>query len=341
MKQDHIRMPAEWEMQSAIQLTWPHIDTDWAPYLDEITETFVQLSEAIAAREHLLVVTPHPSATAQLLEERLTRAAWCNTSIHYAPTNDTWARDHGFITVKDGANIQLLDFKFNAWGEKFAWQKDNAINARLFFSGALSGTYVNHNEFVLEGGSVESDGEGTVMTTSSCLLSPHRNEPMGQADIDARLRHWLGAERILWVDHGRLMGDDTDGHIDTIARFAPHHIIIYVSCNNTADPQYDDFRRLEEQLASFCTLGGEPYKLIALPMPDAIYDDGQRLPATYANFVVLNGAVIVPTYGQPHNDRAAMETIGSAYPDREIIGIDAQTVVRQHGSLHCLTMQYY
>lgn len=341
MKQDHIVMPAEWEKQSAIQLTWPHVDTDWASYLDEITATYVQLSEAITARERLLVVTPHPSVTAQLLLERLTPAAWCNTSIHYAPTNDTWARDHGFITVKNGVHTHLLDFKFNAWGEKFAWQYDNAINARLFFAGALNGTYVNHNEFVLEGGSVESDGEGTVMTTSSCLLAPHRNEPMSQADIAARLKHWLGAERILWVDHGRLIGDDTDGHIDTIARFAPRHIIIYVSCSDPADPQYDDFRQLEAQLASFRTLDGEPYKLMALPMPDAIYDDGQRLPATYANFVVLNDAVIVPTYGQPNNDREAMEAIGSAYPDRAVIGIDAQTVVRQHGSLHCLTMQYY
>ncbi len=334
-------MPAEWERQSAIQLTWPHESTDWRPYLCEITETFVQLAEAIAERERLIVVSPHPTLTARLLRQRLSGEAWSHTTISYAPTDDTWARDHGFITLLDGHHKRLLDFKFNAWGEKFPWAKDNAINARLFFSGAVDGTYVNHNEFVLEGGSIESDGCGTVMTTSSCLLAPHRNEPMSRADIEERLKRWLGAESILWVDHGHLTGDDTDGHIDTIARFAPHHIIIYVSCDDPTDPQHDDFRQLEKQLATFRTLGGKPYKLIALPMPDAIYDDGQRLPATYANFVVLNGTVIVPTYGQPRHDRAAMEAIGSAFPDREIVGIDATTVIRQHGSLHCLTMQYY
>lgn len=334
-------MPAEWEKQNAIQLTWPHAGTDWKPCLSQITETFLQMAEAIAAREHLIVVTPHPDDIASLLRNRLSIKAWGKVDICYAPTNDTWARDHAFISLKGDDGVKLLDFKFNAWGEKFNWDYDNAINARLFFCQTVSGTYINHNEFVLEGGSVESDGEGTVMTTTSCLLAPHRNQPLSKAQIELRLKKWLHAERILWLDHGNLMGDDTDGHIDTIARFAPHHIIIYTHCGNTNDPQYEDFSQMEAQLANFRTLQGEPYKLVALPMPDAIFDEGMRLPATYANFVVLNGAVIVPTYNQPNNDKVAIDAISSVFPDREIIGIDATTAIRQHGSLHCLTMQYY
>ncbi len=334
-------MPAEWEEQNAIQLTWPHAGTDWKPYLSQITETFLQMAEAIATRERLIVVTPYPNDIASLLRNRLSAKAWGKVDICYAQTNDTWARDHAFISLKADDGVKLLDFKFNAWGEKFNWDYDNAINAKLFFSQVVNGTYINHNEFVLEGGSVESDGEGTVMTTTSCLLAPHRNQPLSKAQIESQLKKWLHAERILWLDHGNLMGDDTDGHIDTIARFAPRHIIIYTHCGNTSDPQYEDFRQMEAQLANFRTLQGEPYNLVALPMPDAIFDEGMRLPATYANFVVLNGAVLVPTYNQPENDQAAIDAISSVFSDREIIGIDATTAIRQHGSLHCLTMQYY
>ena len=193
---------------------------------------------------------------------------------------------------------------------------------------------------MLEGGSIESDGRGTVFTTSQCLLAPHRNQPLTREDIELKLKEYLRAERIVWLDHGNLTGDDTDGHIDTIVRIAPDNTLLYVACDDSGDEQYDDFRALENQLRDLRTIDGEPYRLLRLPMPDAIFDDGDRLPATYANFVITNGAVICPTYNQPAKDAQAMKIIGEAFPGREVIGIDACTVIRQHGSLHCLTMQY-
>lgn len=312
------RMPAEWEPQSCVQLTWPHRDTDWAPMLDEVTRTYETMAEEIRRREPLIIVGP--------------------------PSNDTWARDHGFITLLpiDGGEPLLLDFCFNGWGEKFPADLDNAINRRLYDAGTIRGQYVDCLDFVLEGGSIESDGEGTLFTTSCCLLAPHRNQPMNREQIEQRLKQTLCVSRVLWIDYGQLTGDDTDGHIDTLVRIAPDHTLLYVSCNNPADEQYDGLRLMEQQLRSFRTLQGEPYRLLALPMPHPIYDaDGQRLPATYANFLVVNGAVLCPTYGQPLLDRRAMDIISQAFPGRDIVGIDCRTLIRQHGSLHCCTMQYY
>lgn len=342
-----LRLPAEWEPQSGIQLTWPHADTDWKPYLDDITETYLQLVHEIAKRETLLVVTPTVQATRRQLEERLGDELMGNVIVLECDTNDTWARDHAPITLENTRSTQqddqrftLLNFKFNGWGEKFDWQKDNAINRKLHETGVFRGEIEDHLDFVLEGGAIESDGRGTVMTTSMCLMAPHRNQPLTQEEIEARLKESLRADRIVWIDHGNLIGDDTDGHIDTIVRMAPEDTLLYVGCDDESDEQYADFAALEQQLKALTTADGRPYSLIRLPMPRAMMDDDYRLPATYANFVVINGAVIVPTYGQPELDREAMALIGQAFPDREIVGIDASTVVRQHGSLHCITMQY-
>jgi len=282
------RLPAEWECQSMVQLTWPHAKT---------------VGE---------------------------------------PSNDTWARDHGFITlVDDEGGARLLDYCFNGWGEKFESELDNAINRRICDEGKVKGEYVDCLDFVLEGGSIESDGEGTIFTTSGCLLAPHRNQPMTQSEIEARLKHDLCAERVLWIDYGNLTGDDTDGHIDTLVRIAPNYTLLYIGCDDEADEQYDDLKKMENQLKTFRTLDGEPYKLVKLPMPRAIYDeDGLRLPATYANFLVINGAVLVPTYNQPDLDAEAMRLIGEAFPGRDVVGIDCRSIIKQHGSLHCCTMQY-
>ena len=194
------RLPAEWEPQWGVQLTWPHAQTDWAPMLSEITTTYEEMAREIAKREHLLVVKQGDYET-----------------------NDTWARDHGFITlVDDEGHARLLDFRFNGWGEKFPAELDNALNRQLYDDGKLEGEYVDCLDFVLEGGSIESDGKGTVFTTTGCLTAPHRNEPMTQTEIETRLKHDLHAERILWIDHGQLTGDDTDGHIDTLVRHRQH-----------------------------------------------------------------------------------------------------------------------
>ncbi len=337
--------PAEWERQRMMQLTWPHAGTDWAYCLDEITDTFTALAEAITRYEPLLIVTPDAVSTLHTLGQRLTTDALQRVTFCECPTNDTWARDHGALTLLatdgDRNGMRLLDFRFNGWGEKFPSSLDNAINRHLSASGILDAPLENHDDFVLEGGSVESDGKGTVLTTSQCLLAPHRNQPLTLCDIEAELKRRLHASRIIWLDHGNLTGDDTDGHIDTIVRFAPGDTLLYVTCTAPADEQYADFQALEEQLQGLRTSNGEKYRLLPLPMPAPLYEDGQRLPATYANFVVVNGAVIVPTYGQPALDQEAADTIGKAFPDRDIVMLDARQVVRQHGSLHCLTMQLY
>lgn len=340
-------LPAEWSPQSGIQLTWPHAATDWKPYLEDITKTFIEMAREITKRELLLVVTPDKERTRSQLAEALSRECLSRVIIRQVDTNDTWARDHAPLTLTSTHQAQgffvknhLLDFKFNGWGEKFEWHKDNAINLQLYYGGVFQAALENHTDFILEGGSIESDGQGTIMTTTSCMTAPHRNQPLGKREIDERLRILFHADRIIWLDHGRLAGDDTDGHIDTIVRMAPHDTLLYVGCDDTEDEHYDDFAALERQLQGLKTRDGKPYRLLRLPMPKAIYDGDDRLPATYANFVILNGAVLVPTYAQPDNDRAAMDTIHQAFPDREVIGIDARTAIRQHGSLHCLTMQY-
>lgn len=315
-QEDRYRLPAEWEPQSGVQLTWPHANTDWAPMLDEITLTYQEIKQQIERFEPVLVVNP--------------------------PTNDTWARDHGFITlVNDHGGARLLDFKFNGWGEKFPAQLDNAINRRLYDERRVRGEYIDCLDFVLEGGSIESDGCGTVFTTTGCLTAPHRNQPMTKQQIEDELKKRLCAQRIVWIDHGALTGDDTDGHIDTLIRIAPHDTLLYLGCNDPADEQYEELQLMEEQLRTLRTSDGRPYRLCKLPLPRPIFDeDGCRLPATYANYLIINGAVLCPTYGQPDIDNQALDIISQVFPDRQTIGIDCRSIIRQHGSLHCCTMQY-
>ena len=305
-------MLAEWEHQSMVQLTWPHEGTDWAPILDEITAVYENMASEIRKREPLLIVDS-------------------------IPHNDTWARDHGFITVEEDSVLFLLDFKFNGWGEKFEAALDNEINKHLYEQGLVKGTYEDHLDFVLEGGSIESDGKGTVFTTECCLMAPHRNQPLAKEEIEERLKEWLGAKRIVWLQHGSLIGDDTDGHIDTLVRICPNDTLLYTG----GDKDHPDLAEMEKELQDLRTLDGKPYRLLKLPLPRPIYDDGDRLPATYANYLIVNGAVLVPTYKQPDLDQEAMDVIQQAYPDREIVGIDCCAVIKQHGSLHCCTMQYY
>ena len=344
-------LPSEWQKQVAVQLTWPHAKTDWAPYLEDIVRMEVRMADEITKREDLIIATPEKDAVRGLLKAQLTEQQFNRVKIVEMPTDDTWARDHGAITLlprpedkeKSGKAI-LLDFCFNGWGKKFPAENDNRITQNLNSDGAFEDYYdyemKDHLDFVLEGGSIESDGKGTVFTTSQCLLAPNRNQPLSKEGIEDYLKKVLCAERIVWLDYGNLIGDDTDGHIDTIVRIAPNYTILYVKCDDNKDEQFEDFDALEKQLQVLRTKEGKPYRLLPLPMPKAMYDDGDRLPATYANFLIINGAVLVPTYNQPELDKKALEIIQQAFPDREIIGIDAQVAVRQHGSLHCLTMQF-
>ncbi len=339
-------LPAEWEPQSLVMLTWPHQATDWAPYLKEITETYVKMADAITRYEQLVIATPHPIQVGAMLSGRLTPEQMTRVYICFCKTNDTWARDHGPITLRsDDGKLTMLDFRFNGWGEKFEATLDNNVTRTLHEDGAFDtetkGTprLADNDDFVLEGGAIESDGKGTIMTTEYCLMAPNRNQPMDKEDIEEELRFRLKAKRIIWLKHGSLIGDDTDGHIDTIVRLAPNDTLLYNKCTDENDEQYADFVALEEELKELRTLDGKPYKLIPLPQPDAIYDEGERLPATYANFLIINGAVLVPTYNQKEKDKEACEAIKKSFPDREIIAIDSRTIVRQHGSIHCCTMQ--
>lgn len=333
-----ILFPAEWYPQSGIQLTWPHEETDWAYMLDEVTTCYIELAREIARRERLLIVTPHPEQVKQLLQGVVDLEA---VTFAQCPTNDTWARDHGGITLFCDGTPAIYDFKFNGWGLKFAANYDNLITSTLCRQGRFNARYENRLNFVVEGGALESDGAGTLLTTSECLLSPNRNGEWSQARIEEYLKETFGLQRVLWLDHGYLAGDDTDSHIDTLARFAPGNTIVYVQCTDPTDEHYEALHRMEEQLHTFTTLEGAPYRLLPLPMADAVYDEnGERLPATYANFLIMNDAVLYPTYRQPANDRAAAQVLQQAFPDREIVGIDCSPLIRQHGSLHCVTMQY-
>lgn len=334
-------LPAEWAPQSMVQLTWPHAKTDWADCLGNILETYVSMADAITRYERLLIVCPDVDETRRFLASRLPSAQMRNVLFHRCDTNDTWARDHGFITLLDGCgHPALLDFRFNGWGNKFPSDLDNRINRSLYDAKVITGTYQDNLDFVLEGGSIESDGRGTVFTTSQCLLAPNRNQPLTRAEIEHQLKLRLHVERVLWLDHGNLIGDDTDGHIDTLVRIAPDDTLLYIYEDNPSDAQYDALQAMEEQLRGFKTTDGRPYRLLRLPMPEPVMFDGERLPATYANFLVINGAVLMPTYNQPDRDQEAMRTVAKAFPDRDILPIDSTVIVRQHGSIHCCTMQF-
>lgn len=333
----------EWYPQSGVQLTWPHAATDWAYMLPEVTECYMRLAFEIARREPLLIVAPEPEPVKRLLREKLPAAVCDNMVFAACPTNDTWARDHAFLTVGGGsAGLELLDFRFNGWGDKFESNLDNAINRTIFDKGhILGGTYTDSLDFCLEGGSIETDGRGTLLTTAQCLLNPNRNPQYGQSEIEDILARRLGVNHFLWLTEGYLAGDDTDSHIDTLARLCPDNTILYVNCADKNDEHYAALQRMEEQIKAFRTLEGEPYRLITVPMPPAVYDEeGDRLPATYANYLVMDKAVLYPTYGSPETDELARQAIIKAYPSREAVGVPCNALIRQHGSLHCATMQY-
>ena len=330
-------LPAEWAPQSGIQLTWPHAGTDWAHMLTEVQVCFAAIAREITQRELLLIVTPEPEEVKKQISATVNMQ---NVRFMECETNDTWARDHGAITMLDAEGASLLDFMFNGWGLKFASDKDNLITRQAVKVGFLNGRYVNRLGFVLEGGSIESDGLGTLLTTSECLLSPNRNGQMSRDEIEDYLCSVFHLKQVLWLDHGYLAGDDTDSHVDTLARLCSPDTIAYVQCTDTQDEHYEALHQMEEQLKTFRTLNGKPYRLLALPMVDKIDEEGERLPATYANFLIMNDAVLYPTYRQPENDQRAKEVLQEAFPEYEIVGIDCRTLIKQHGSLHCVTMQY-
>lgn len=334
-----VRFPAEWERVGAVMVAWPHSATDWSYMLESVDACYVRLLEAITARTTAIIVTPDPTRLLPIImmsEINIERIQWYVTE-----TNDTWTRDYGpIITTSGPDDWQINDFKFNGWGLKFAANFDNLVTGKMCRDTALMGQYVNRLGFVLEGGSIETDGKGTLLTTSECLLSPNRNGNLTKQEIEQRLKNYLGVSRVLWLDHGALEGDDTDSHIDTLARLAPDDTIVYVGCDNHADSHYQVLKEMEADISRLRTSDGRPYRLVRLPLPDPIFDEeGMRLPATYANFLIINNAVLMPAYRQPEHDNRASAALAKAFPGYEIVPVDCTELIYQHGSLHCATMQ--
>lgn len=331
-----IYFPAEWHPQSAILLTWPHKNTDWADIIEEVNSFYVGLSKEILKHTQLLIVC----SNAAEINKHFTSSEQKSITLVEIESNDTWTRDHGAISVFIDGKPVICDFGFNAWGLKFAANLDNQITSKMFESKVFQTdvSYHNYLNFILEGGAIESDGEGTLLTTTKCLLAPNRNQPLSKSEIEDFLKKTLGLKRVLWLHSGYLSGDDTDSHIDTLARFCSKDTIAYVQCTDEKDEHYTELKEMEKELRAFETINGEPYHLIALPMADAVLEEDYRLPATYANFLIMDNVVLMPTYSTA-KDTIAKEQLQKSFPNKEIIGIDCQTLIKQHGSLHCITMQ--
>jgi len=333
------RLLPEWAEQDGVLLVWPHAGTDWAADLPAVEDVCLDLARAITPRERLLVVC-HDGPHQVRISRRLKAAGIDQRRIRYAiaPSDDTWARDFGPLTVHEAGQPRLLDFRFNGWGEKYPHARDDAITATLHAEGVFDEVPLERIDLVLEGGAIDTDGEGTLLTTVSCLLDARRNPGLDQAALTERLNRYLGVERIHWLTHGWLDGDDTDGHVDMLVRFCDPGTLAVTVCDDPNDRHYRELRALRDEVAALRDTQGRPYRLLELPIPAPIFDRGRRLPASYANFLIINEAVLVPLYADPH-DAMAMATLSGAFTDREIIGIDCRPLIRQNGSLHCLTMQ--
>lgn len=338
MTDTSLRLPAEWEPQAAILIAWPHAGTDWAERLDAVESTYVALAAAVTQFEPLIIVTPDATLCAHV-EAKLQSARADMARIRFVelPYDDTWLRDSGPITLRgENHRFLLTDFRFTGWGGKFGAQQDDALIAGLVKAGVFGSSAHMRIDWALEGGGIESDGAGTVLTTWRCLAQRHPDQ--SREDMSAILRDSLHAQRVLWLDHGYLEGDDTDAHIDTLARFAPGHRIVYQACNDVNDAHYFELQHMGEELAALRTMGGEPYMLYPLPWAKPIIDEGRRLAASYANYLIVNDAVLVPAYGDAADDAAA-RIIGEAHPGRTVVQIPCRPLIWQNGSLHCITMQ--
>ncbi|HJW46268.1 MAG TPA: agmatine deiminase family protein [Lysobacter sp.] len=331
------RFPAEWEPQSAVLIAWPHADTDWADRLGEVEETYIALVAAITRFQPVLICVADDDlqtyAEARLRSARvdLSRVRFLN--VEY---DDTWLRDSGPITLKVGEDFRLLDFRFTGWGGKFEASRDDQLIEHLDQAGTFLKSSRQPIDFALEGGAIETDGAGTLLSTWQCLHERHPEA--GRDDITARLAGLLKQDRVLWLDHGYLEGDDTDAHIDTLARFAAPDAIVFQACDDPADSHYAELKAMGAEIAALRARDGQPYRLFPLPWAKPILDDGRRLAASYANFLIINGAVLMPAYGD-EADARAQAVLADAFPDREIIAVPCRPLIWQNGSLHCITMQ--
>ena len=337
MSSTNLRFPAEWESQSAVLIAWPHADTDWAERLGEVEDTYVALVAALTRFEDVLIVVADEDlqtyAEARLRSNRvdMERVRFVD-----APYDDTWLRDSGPITLREGNGFRLLDFRFTGWGGKFEARLDDQLVERLTEAGIFAKFERQAIDFALEGGAIDTDGAGTLLSTWQCLTERHPG--VTRDTLSARLAEWLRQDRVLWLDHGYLEGDDTDAHVDTLARFAGEDAIVFQACDDPSDSHYAELQAMAAELAALRTRDGRPYRLFPLPWPQPVLDDGRRLAASYANFLIVNGAVLMPAYGDPADARAAA-VLEKAFPDREIVPVPCRPLIWQNGSLHCITMQ--
>jgi len=330
----------EFAPQSGVMLTWPHAATDWRDSLQQADAVYIELAQAICRHESLLVIC-HEESLRNHVQTLLDQTGIPKAAVHYslAPANDTWVRDYGPLTVQVDTKRQLLDFTFDGWSGKYPSELDNNICHTLYADGVFGRNEYQRHTLVLEGGSVDTDGAGTLLTTSRCLLKSGRNPNLDKRQLEGMLANHLGISRILWLEHGELAGDDTDGHIDMLARFCSPGVIAYTRCDNPGEANYPELDAMEQQLRTFRQADGVPYRLVPLPLPQPVLDKtGQQLPASYANFLIINAAVLVPVYGDPA-DAYALEALAHCFPDRELIPVNCTTLIQQSGSLHCATMQ--
>ena len=331
------RFPAEWEPQSAVLIAWPHAGTDWAERLDEVEETYVALVAAIARFEDIVICVADDDlqtyAEARLRSARADMARVRFVTVEY---DDTWLSDSGPISLRGSDGFRLLDFRFTGWGGKFEASRDDRLVQALDAQHVFERAQRQQIDFALEGGAIDTDGAGTLLTTWQCLHERHPDA--SREELTARLSDWLAQQRVLWLDHGYLEGDDTDAHIDTLARFAGTDAIVFQACDDPDDAHYVELKAMADEIAALRTRDGHPYRLFPLPWPRPIVDAGRRLAASYANFLIVNGAVLMPAYGDDA-DAAAAAVLAQAFPDREIVPVPCRALIWQNGSLHCITMQ--
>ncbi|MBH04067.1 MAG: agmatine deiminase [Xanthomonadales bacterium] len=334
-------LPAEWAPQAAMLMVWPRRDGDWGNGLDDARNTLQAAINALVARQPVILVAPDPDARYDIGQRQSDgRLAHDGLCVAEVAANDIWARDTGPITVIADGQRRFLDFRFDGWGGQYPAAADDELCAQLHAGGWLGGDPLDRLDIVLEGGSVESNGAGTLLTTTRCLLNGRRNPGLDQATLETRLREALGAHTVHWLDHGELLGDDTDGHIDTLVRFVDKTTLVYQGCDDENDAHYKTLAELARVLSGLTTADGGAYRRIALPLPAPQYDpdDGHRLPAGYANFLIANGCILMPAFADPADDIAAAR-LAECFPDRRLIRIDSRALIRQHGGLHCAAMQ--
>ncbi|OFC72716.1 agmatine deiminase family protein [Alteromonas confluentis] len=324
----------EWEAVDAVILAWPHDKTDWAPWLEETRETYLTVIEQINAASAGVILLCRADDVADV-QARL--AADARVLIIPAEYNDTWARDYAFLTRKVSENEEMkgqpVEFQFNGWGQKFNATSDNQVNQR--YLARLCQLPLLTSKIVAEGGALEIDAQGRLMSTAQCLLNPKRNGDITLADYDAEFTRMLDCSSFTVFHQGHLEGDDTDGHVDTLVRFTPDHgLVIQAADNRPDDTHFEGLKALCEE----CTAAFPDHQQYCLPLPEMFNDDNERLPASYANFLICNNAVLLPVYGQPEDD-AAIAVAEAAFPRHNVVPVNCATLVRQFGSLHCISMQ--